>query len=155
MLIRKMLPQDVSDVETLLKSIWPDSSRVRRTVRLELLDMFSDAAYRPTFFVAVTCSGEIVGCGAWNWSWLNYGMYELCWGCLYPAYRGQGLGRKLVEARLADIAEQARNEGETTFQVFTSTHRPEIYKRYGFKTILVTPDGTSIEDKSHLMILDK
>lgn len=150
-IIQKMQRSNVPHVEKLLRGTWPDSERVARTVLRELEDMFSNAEYRPTFFVAED-HDRIVGCGAWNWSWLNYGMYEICWGCVLENYRGRGIGRALVEARLEDIQLTSSAEGEKTFTVLTSTHLPLLYEKYGFRSIEITPSEVTLENVSHLMV---
>lgn len=153
-MIRKMTRYDILFVEQLLCDTWPDNTRVKRTVLRELEDMFSSAEYRPTFFVAED-HGRIIGCGAWNWSWLNYGMFEICWGCVREDYRGRGLGRALVEARLADILQASRSEGETCHQVMVSTHLTEMYEHYGFRTVVAVRDASTLEAGSSIMILDR
>lgn len=150
--IRKMQKSDVLHVERLLRDTWPDSERVQRTILRELEDQFSSAEYRPTFFIAED-HGCVVGCGAWNWSWVNYGMYELCWGCVREDYRGRGLGRMLVERRLNDIRSSSNDEHETSCIVMLSTHRPEIYCRYGFQPVMTLPADSTLEGDSKLMVL--
>lgn len=152
-IVRKVLRSDALFVESLLRDTWPTSERVSRTVLREIEDMFSTAEFRPTFFVAED-HGVVVGCGAWNWSWINYGMYEMCWCCVRPDYRGRGIGRMLVQRRLDDIREISSQQGEDGYAVFLSTPHREMYERYGFRSIL-QPSGCSAldGDDSHLMML--
>lgn len=148
--IRKAEPADVPAIVRLLIGTWPSSDRVRGSCSNEVRDTFSGAAFRPTFFVAQT-GGQVVGCGAWNWSWLNYGFYEMCWGVVADGWRGLGIGRRIVEARMADIAEAAAKEGEDHHTIMLSTHLRSMYERYGFRSILESP-GTLNDGSTHLMM---
>lgn len=133
--IRKLAAADVQAVIALALSNWPDDERIARSLPLELADMFSNATYRPTFFVA-EIDGEIVGFGGWNWAWHNYDIYEIFWGNVAKGYQGRGIGRQLVEARLEDIAKVAASEplARQSYVTVSTDHR-EMYERYGFSVI--------------------
>ena len=132
--VRKMIDRDVPAARRLTLENFPGlSAEQAASLPLELSDMFSNAAYRPTFFVAKDGS-ELVGLAGWNWAWLNYGVYELCWGQVRASHRGRGLGRLLVEARLDDISATETDSARAPY-VIVSTHLDAMYARYGFRTI--------------------
>lgn len=150
-IVRKMHIADVSEVERLLVSTWPNHPRVARSCRRELEDMFSTAEFRPTFFVAED-SGVIVGCGAWNWSSLNCGTYEISWAAVKAEHRGCGIGRQLVQARLDDIRDTALSQGESIYLVLVSTHLTRMYERYGFHRARVRFDAGLDREPAYLMV---
>ncbi len=148
--IRKLVRADVSAVIALVLLNWPNDERIARSLPMELADMFSNATYRPTFFVAED-DGKIVGFGGWNWAWHNYDIYELFWGNVAFGYQGRGIGRQLVEARLDDILEVTAAELQAKQSYVTvSTHHREMYERYGF-AVIATMDLWQ-DPKTHLMM---
>lgn len=150
MIIRKMTKFDIPAVISIATTNWPNDKRIKHSVPLELNDMFSSANYRPTFFVAEDAN-LIVGMGAWNWAWHNYDIYEILWGNVLKEYQGQGIGRALVEARLADIKIVSEGEKERRQSYVTvSTHLYKIYEKFGFKSIAIMDLWQN--PKTHLMI---
>jgi ribosomal protein S18 acetylase RimI-like enzyme len=63
---------------------------------------------------------------------------SLCWGMVEQGLHGQGLGRRLTEARLA----AARAEpGVTAVRLDTGQHTTGFYERFGFVIERVVSDG--------------
>jgi ribosomal protein S18 acetylase RimI-like enzyme len=63
---------------------------------------------------------------------------SLCWGMVEQGLHGQGLGRRLTEARLA----AARAEpGVTAVRLDTGQHTTGFYERFGFVIERVVRDG--------------
>lgn len=148
--IRKLEKADIPAAIALGLTNWPNDERIAESLPLELSDMFSNAAYRPTFFVAEV-GDRIVGLGGWNWAWHNYDIYELFWGNVASAYQGLGIGRQLVEARLYDIAELVASIPEARQSYVTiSTHHRAMYERYGFG-VIATMDLWQ-DPQTHLMM---
>ena len=145
-IIRKLVSADIPAVIALVLANWPNDERIARSLPLELADMFPNATYRPTFFVAAA-DEQIVGLGGWNWAWHNYDIYELFWGNVAKDHQGRGIGRQLVEARLGDIAKVAESNKS---YVTVSTHHRKMYERYGF-TVITTMDLWQ-DPKTNLMM---
>lgn len=137
--------EDEEACAAIARTNWPNDDHVAYSVVLELAEARSGANWRPSYFKA-SVEEKIVGFAGWNYSWVNYDVYELCWCNVLPEYQGKGIGRKLVEVRLSTI----RNIGGQV--VLLTTHRPEIYERYGFKSL--SSFNLWAHGKTHLMSLE-
>lgn len=81
--------------------------------------------------------GRIVACGG-HIVQLDNKTACLCWGMVDQILHGQGLGRRLMEARLAAISESSNI---SRVILGTSQHTKQFYFRFGFVPVDVTPDG--------------
>lgn len=136
--IRKAVPQDADGVVHLILSNWEDpTGHISRTLPLEFADMFSNATYRPTFFVA-DAEGKVIGCSFWNWSWANYDTFEFGWMCVDKSYRRRGIGEALHRVRLSDVVGRVRPS--KAHMILLSTRLVERYQRFGFKVICENPN---------------
>ncbi len=106
-------------------------------------DAFAGGSCRPFFYVAES-DGQIVGMGCHNVTWAAYGLYGLAWIAVRKAYRGQGIGKAIVERCLDDLRPVAD-------AVMLLTSIPSFYCRWGFQTISRLNTGGSYGD--HLMLL--
>ena len=81
--------------------------------------------------------GRVVGCGGYA---IEPGATKasLCWGMVRRESQRRGLGRRLVEERLARIR---RDAGVTEVILNTSQHTQAFYESFGFVTESVIPDG--------------
>ena len=109
---------------------WPDERRVARHIVHELKNP------EINFLVAETIvkngkrkHKEIVGWAAWCWSAISYDVAEFVWCNIRPLYQRQGIGKSLTHARLEAIR---KHDGRI---VVLTTGHPEVYVKYGFKTI--------------------
>lgn len=81
--------------------------------------------------------GRIVGCGGVAIE-ADGETASLCWGMVARERHGQGLGRRLLEARL----EWARQTpGVKRVALTTGRPREGFFGRFGFRTLRVVPDG--------------
>lgn len=81
--------------------------------------------------------GRIIGCGGLA-AEPDGITASICWDIIDAGFHGQGLGRQLVEARLA----AARSiPGLTNVRLDTSQHTTGFYGRFGFETVSVVRDG--------------
>jgi GNAT superfamily N-acetyltransferase len=134
-IIRRMIEADIPQVLLLLQNEW-DCEETHTSLPQELRDMFSTASFRPTYFVAEH-EDRIVACAGWNWGWFNYDNFEFFWMCVDEPYRGRGLGKSLVDARISDVM-QYKKEGRPLY-IWISTPLRERYEKFGFRVILETP----------------
>ena len=83
-------------------------------------------------FFVIRCDGVVAGCGGIQLSGSEYG--ELKRMYVRPAFRGRGLGRRLIE----HLADYARSRGVTVLRLETGVHQHEavrLYERTGFARI--------------------
>ena len=106
------------------------------TEEREAFAEFLDALPGP-YLVVEDEAGVIVGCG-------GYAVVpetrtaDLCWGMVARRLHGTGLGRLLLDARLAGIR---ADPGADAVALNTSQHTRGFYERRGFVTWRVVPDG--------------
>lgn len=94
----------------------------------EARDMFSDAYYRPTYYVAEQ-NGMIVGFCGWNFSWKAYDIYDLSWINVAPKNQGQGIGKQMMAKMLSELSAIGAQA------IYLATQTPKYYRRFGFKVI--------------------
>lgn len=93
--------------------------------------------------------GSIVACG--GHAVIDDGTTaDLCWGMVDRARHGTGLGTRLTAARIA--AARAR-PGVRRVRLDTSQHTAGFYRRFGFVTDAVIPDGYGPGLDRHQMTL--
>lgn len=81
--------------------------------------------------------GQVVACGGYA-ILAPRPVAVLTWGMVARALHGQGLGRQLLEHRVAAIRRDGRAEA---IVLQTSQHSAPFFARAGFVTEKVTPDG--------------
>lgn len=93
-------------------------------------------------YINIFNNDELVALGTFCESGLDFDTYSLAWGMVKDKYRGQGLGKKLLEKRIEIIK---KNGGKKILGITKSMWH---FERCGFKTIYVFSDG------DHLMCLE-
>ncbi len=89
------------------------------------------------YLVVVDSSGSVVGCGGYAKA-QEPGVADLCWGMIRQDLHGEGLGRRLTEARI----QEARSDSSLKVMVMhTSQHTTGFYELMGFELTGETPDG--------------
>ena len=97
---------------------------------------FLDAA-SVNYLVLETATGVIVGCGGYYVK-SSGGVAGLAWGMVDRAWHKRGLGRVLLDARLALLR---RFPDAALVRVNTSQHSRGFFERCGFRAVRVVPDG--------------
>ena len=82
-------------------------------------------------------AGRILGCGGWAVA-PGAAVADLCWGMVARDRQGEGLGRRLTEARLARIRSET---GIREVTLKTSQRTTGFYERLGFVIEGVVRDG--------------
>jgi GNAT superfamily N-acetyltransferase len=116
--------QIIGELEAELDPIYPEASRHGYSVD-KLISEEVD-------FFLVRHQGQPVGCGGIQLFGSEYG--ELKRMYIRPAFRGLGLGRRLVDR----LAEHARDQGVVVLRLETGIHQHEamrLYERMGFRQI--------------------
>jgi GNAT superfamily N-acetyltransferase len=89
------------------------------------------------YLVLETSAGVIVGCGGYYVKSVG-GVAGLAWGMVDRAWHKRGLGRVLLEARLALLR---RAPDALLVRVNTSQSSRGFFERCGFRTVRVVPNG--------------
>lgn len=103
----------------------------------------------PAFIVTV--AGEAAAFGGYE-IWDYYDKALLCWGMAHPRFHGRGLGRWLLAARLARIAEETPPTRWVT--VDTSPKIAPFFLSQGFETASVWPHGYRAGGEMHVLRFD-
>ena len=91
----------------------------------------------PGPFLVMMEEGRIIGCGGYRPRGDN-GEVGLCWGMVHREHHGEGLGRRLLEARIA----RAEQDGQVRCILLeTSQHCEGFFQHMGFETTEVKTDG--------------
>lgn len=119
-MIRKAQIHEVPEIRRFLSEFSLDGGILPRT----LADLYGQLR---DYFVYREDKGPIIGLAALHICWAGLG--ELRSVAVSPAYRGRGLGDRLVRTCL----EEARVLGLS--EVFCLTLRPEFFQRFGFRVV--------------------
>lgn len=131
--LRDYSPDDRSACLAVFDSNVPESFLA---VERELFAVFLDELPGP-YFVLADEAGNVVACGGYAIS-PGTTTADLCWGMVTRDRQGTGLGRSLVEIRLAKIGEDSNATGAA---LRTSQHTRAFYEKLGFTTTRVVRDG--------------
>lgn len=123
MLIRAMQQSDIPACLAVAAEGW--DRRTAQSAQPDFSDAFSNAAWKPVFYVA-ELNGEVIGTACHVVSWLCYGVYNLAWVAVKKDYRGRGIGKALVQRCLDDLAPYAD-------VLMLATNVPDFYKPFGFR----------------------
>jgi GNAT superfamily N-acetyltransferase len=107
----------------------------RRPERVEFA-AFLDALPGP-YLVVEAADGPVVACGGWARR-PGSDTVDLCWDMVARSLHGEGLGRLLVEERLARIRADGTVRAVT---LNTSQRTVGFYEAFGFVVERVVPDG--------------
>ena len=91
------------------------------------------------YLVGEAPDGSVVACGGWfHAPERGDGVAGLAWGMVRRDWQHRGVGRQLLEARLAGV--QA-TPGVHTLEISTSQHTEAFYARAGFEATARAADG--------------
>ena len=133
MTLREFVLGDREGCLAVFDSNVPDDFRVEERAEFEA---FLDDLPGP-YLVLEDEGGRIVACGGYAPE-ADGESVALCWGMVARDRQGEGLGRKLLEARL----DRARADADYRRVVITTSHRTRgFFEKIGFEARQVTPDG--------------
>lgn len=101
-------------------------------------------------YSVLTLAEDIVGCGGFHVN-RETGQGKLCWGMVDQSHHKSGLGKALLEFRLAGIK---ANPDATHVHIDTSQLSAPFYAKFGFKQTHKTKDGYGTGIDHIEMILD-
>lgn len=116
---------------------------------LPFFESFLDQNTEENYFV-VKMDGHVIGCGGFFLDTKN-NMAGLSWGMVHADYHGKGIGKALTQYRI-DLLK--KTYPALPYKIETSQHTAEFYKRNGFRTIEIVPDGFSKGIDKYTMIMD-
>ena len=119
-MIRKAQIQEVPEIRRFLSEFSLDGGILPRT----LADLYAQLR---DYFVYREDQGPIIGVAALHVCWAGLG--EIRSVAVAPAYRGRGLGARLVKTCL----EEAKVLGLS--EVFLLTMAPDFFKSFGFRVV--------------------
>ena len=90
------------------------------------------------YLVGEAPDGTIVACGGWYPRPEGEGEAGLAWGMVHQGWHHKGVGRALLEARLAGVRTLP---GVHTLVISTSQHTETFYARAGFEVTEREADG--------------
>lgn len=118
--LRKAVPADVPAIHRLVNEFAAQGIMLRRSV-LQLFQHLRE------FTVACDDQGQVIGVGALALLW--YDLAEVRSLAVDPAWHGQGVGRAVVEALVAEA------EAMGLARVFALTYQQAFFERLGFNVI--------------------
>lgn len=128
-------PYDAADREACLALFDSNAPRFFDPSERGDFERFLDEMRWP--YQVIARDGRIVACGGHAVE-PDGRTVSLCWGMVEQGLHGQGLGRRLTEARLA----AARAEpGVTAVRLDTGQHTTGFYERFAFEITRVVKDG--------------
>lgn len=101
---------------------------------------FLDTPLPGPYLVLVDEAGTVAGCGGYA---MQPGTRDvvLCWGMVDRTRHGTGLGRLLLDERLARVRADRLTSRIASVELHTSQHTRGFYERRGFVLERLTPDG--------------
>ena len=89
------------------------------------------------YLVLETTTGDVIGCGGYYVEPTG-GIAGLAWGMVDRTWHKRGIGRQLLEARLALLR---GSPDASLVRVNTSQHSRAFFERCGFRAVRVAPNG--------------
>jgi len=140
-------PYDTADREACLALFDSNTPRFFDPSERADFERFLDEMRWP--YQVIARDGRVVACGGHAME-ADGKTVAMCWGMVEQGLHGQGLGRRLTEARLA----AARAEpGATGARLNTGTLTTGFYERFGFVVERVVKDGYAPGSDQHDMTL--
>ena len=106
----------------LIDTVWPDHGALFRC-EMQAYRSFGDVF--DTYFAWAEVSGDVVGFSLLAASMMALDLDTLLWVAVHPAFRGQGIGKRVVGRCL----QEARRRGKP---VALTTSVPVFYEKMGF-----------------------
>lgn len=115
---------------------------------LQLFENFLDNDTEENYFV-VKIDGQVVGCGGFFLDTRD-NMAGLSWGMVHADYHGKGIGKAFTQYRI-DLLK--KTYPTLPYKIETSQHTAEFYKKNGFRTVNIVPDGFGKGTDKYTMIM--
>ncbi|UHO39647.1 GNAT family N-acetyltransferase [Chryseobacterium capnotolerans] len=116
---------------------------------LPFFEDFLDQYTKENYFV-VKMDGQVVANGGFFLDTKN-SVAGLSWGMVHADYHGKGIGKALTQYRI-DLLK--KTYPSLPYKIETSQHTAEFYKKNGFRTVEIIPDGFSKGIDKYIMIME-
>lgn len=157
---RVAVPEDEMAVTGLLKECYPSlmAAAYEAALLAAALPVMTQASpsllSSGTYYVALTGTDQLVGCGGWTKEQPGTGAIEPGLGHIrhfgtHPAYVNLGIGRRIFDRCRADAAAK----GIRRFEVYSSLNAEEFYAKLGFRRVHTVdlPMGSALNLPAILM----
>ncbi len=138
--IRKALKEDTDSLHAFLVSVFGD--KVAKLAEGYLNCMFSNDYRRPTFIIATTDNGKIIGAAAYSEEFFTVNLWGISWVSVDEDHRRKKIGTKLVEHCLKEITEVT--DKSVTVILDSYPEKADVYKNLGFKGIGQSHSGSNL-----------
>jgi N-acetylglutamate synthase-like GNAT family acetyltransferase len=135
-LFREARREDVDAMVSVVDDCFPGADLAQ--ARREMAEAFSDALYRPVYWLAVD-KGAVVGMCGYVPSYIDFESYEIFWVAVRPAWQSKGVGSRVVKAALDSIA--ALPDRARPCQALLSTDLDGYFARLGFERLCRSLQG--------------
>lgn len=125
--IRFAKPEEIQELEDFLA--FNNGEKNRELARKYIQCCFS-GDYRKPFFVIAEINGEIIGAAAFSEELFTTELWGISWVSVHESYRNQGIGKKLVQKCLDEIALKAGKKVNIILGTYPDKTR--LYDRIGF-----------------------
>ena len=131
--IRKGNKEDADEIADILLDFY------NMVDKEEALKVFRNELEKEFYYLVAINNNKILGLVTWLVHGLpKHGLFELDRICILGAFRGMGIGKKLVDALIVDAKEWYTNNNEKARKLYLLTHENNInahlfYERIGFK----------------------
>ncbi|AZA84390.1 GNAT family N-acetyltransferase [Chryseobacterium lactis] len=116
---------------------------------LPLFENFLDQYTEENYFVVKT-DDKVIGCGGFFLD-TKHNTAGLSWGMVHADYHAKGIGKAFTQYRI-DLLK--KTYPSLPYKIETSQHTAEFYKKNGFRTVEIVPDGFSKGIDKYIMIME-
>ena len=122
--------QHIAETVALFKTGgWQEDSLFYLQAEIEAAVKGDILGYIRAHFILAMADQRIVGAAAWAPSMCSFGLYELSWATVLPAYRRRGINTLMLYARLRQIR---AHHGPSGFTAMVCTWDNPMYTKAGF-----------------------
>lgn len=109
-----------------------DSDYLYEAARREVSCMFSDYFRKPVFYKYLI-DGELMGAFGFIREWVAPNTYSIFWVCVDKPHRGQGIGTKIMERAIEELATTVLEGQPGTLILYCLEHNCGYYEKFGFE----------------------
>ncbi len=134
--VRNLTPDDIDRAVEIVEEVNPaptlkDMSFVFRRIITNSFDEKCGASF-PTF-VGVDVDGQLQSVAGYAYANFSDMVWELCWGSVAEKYQGQGIGKAMLDFRLAEMKRRS-DQGKEIYAIIEAKPTA-LYLDRGFEKI--------------------
>ena len=140
-IIRAYIKSDKQSCLEAFKSNVPDYFTEEEIVYFEnFLSRIERDDYK-TYYYVLIYNDKVFGCGGFGEKDTNKNIISLAWGLIHKAYHKKGFGKKLLLYRIEQIK---KLKLKFPLIIDTTQYSYGFFEKYGFSTLLITPNFYTI-----------